>query len=163
MQAASFPLPSYMSNTVQHATGDKHPIRDLAIETNTPLHHWNNKQNIFTSDGELLPAEKSAELSTLLWEIIEEAFAFSGKNGKSIPESVSLYDYIESSVEEKLAGRPEDQKLILSMSEMWGAYVGHPVTRQSLRFSWMEECCGGGKSYRLFEFAVPDYFRRDVH
>ncbi|OBT79526.1 hypothetical protein VF21_01313 [Pseudogymnoascus sp. 05NY08] len=134
-------------STSLHATGDKHPIRDLAIETNTPLHHWNNRQNIFTSDGELLPAEKSAELSTLLWEMIEDAFEFSVENGMSIPESASLYDYIKATIDQKLPGRPEDQKLVLSMSEMWGAYVGHPVWRQSLRFAWMEECCGGDESF----------------
>lgn len=81
----------------------------------------------------------------MLWDIIEEAFEYSEKNAKSIPESESLYDYIAASVNEKLSGQVEDQKLVLSMSEMWGAYIGHPVTRQSLRFSWMEECCGGGK------------------
>ncbi|KFY26110.1 hypothetical protein V493_04256 [Pseudogymnoascus sp. VKM F-4281 (FW-2241)] len=141
----------------RHATGDKHPIRDLAIATGTPLHHWNNRQNIFTSSGELLSNEKSSELSSLLWEIIEEAFEHSKQNGKSIPESASLYDFIEAKVKEKLPDQVEDQKLVLSMSEMWGAYVGHPVTKQSLRFSWMEECCGGGKSGYRLEFTVPNY------
>ncbi|KFX92266.1 hypothetical protein V490_05496 [Pseudogymnoascus sp. VKM F-3557] len=131
----------------RHATGDKHPIRDLAIETNTPLHHWNNKQNIYTPTGELLSEEKSSKLSTLLWEIIEEAFEYSKEHGKSIPESESLYDFIELKVKDRLPGQPEDQILVLSMSEMWGAYVGHPVTRQSLRFAWMEECCGGEETF----------------
>ncbi|ERF71533.1 hypothetical protein EPUS_00522 [Endocarpon pusillum Z07020] len=127
----------------RHATGNRHPIRDLAIATNTPLHHWNSKQNIYTSSGELLLDEKASELSTLLWDIIEEAFEYSKKNEKSIPECASLYDYVAVRVKEKLPGQVGDQKLILSMSEMWGAYVGHPITRQSLRFAWMEECCGG--------------------
>ncbi|OBT64355.1 hypothetical protein VE03_05737 [Pseudogymnoascus sp. 23342-1-I1] len=140
-------IASCFLTTPLHATGDKHPIRDLAIETNTPLHHWNNRQNIFTSSGELLPAEKSSELSTLLWDIIEDAFEHSKKNGKSIPESASLYDYIESRVKEKLPDRVEDQKLVLSMSEMWGAYIGHSVNQQSLRFAWMEECCGGDETF----------------
>ncbi|OBT84939.1 hypothetical protein VE02_06620 [Pseudogymnoascus sp. 03VT05] len=130
LQAAPFLHPSYMSNTKR-----------------TRPYHWNNRQNIFTSDGELLPAEKSAELSTLLWEMIEDAFEFSVENGMSIPESASLYDYIKATIDQKLPGRPEDQKLVLSMSEMWGAYVGHPVWRQSLRFAWMEECCGGDESF----------------
>ncbi|KAI9674530.1 MAG: hypothetical protein M1817_001868 [Caeruleum heppii] len=29
------------------------------------------------------------------------------------------------------------------MSEMWGAYIGHPVEKQSLRFARMERCCVG--------------------
>jgi len=117
----------------------------LATETGTPLHHWNSKQNIFTSAGELLSEEKSSELSTLLWEIIEEAFEYSETNSASIPESDSLYDHISLKLKEKLPGREEDQKMVLEMSEMWGAYIGHAVTRQSLRFVWMEECCGGGE------------------
>lgn len=84
----------------------------------------------------------------MLWDIIEEAFEYSKKNEKSIPEFASLHDYVALRVKEKLPGQVGDQKLVLSMSEMWGAYVGHPVTRQSLRFVWMEECCGGGKSNR---------------
>jgi len=35
------------------------------------------------------------------------------------------------------------------MSEMWGAYIGDPVQRQSLRFAWMEEVCGGGEPVYL--------------
>ena len=39
----------------------------------------------------------------------------------------------------------DDQQLLAQMSEMWGAYVGEVVRRQSLRFAWMEERCGGGE------------------
>lgn len=94
----------------------------------------------------LLPDEKSNELSTILWDTIEEAFEYSEHNLKLIPESASLYDYVADKVKEKLTDKTDDQKLVLSMSEMWGAYIGHPVTKQSLRFAWMEECCGGGMS-----------------
>ena len=33
----------------------------------------------------------------------------------------------------------------MQMAEMWGAYIGEPVHRQSLKFAWMEECCGGSE------------------
>ncbi len=33
----------------------------------------------------------------------------------------------------------------MEMAEMWGAYIGDPVDKQSLKFAWMEECCGGGR------------------
>jgi len=118
---------------------------DLARKTNTPLHHWNDKQNIYDSSGKLIPQEKSDQFSTLLWEIIAEGFEHSEKHGKSIPESKSLYDFIKDKVKEKLPGQKEDQDLLLQMSEMWGAYIGESITRQSLRFAWMEECCGGGE------------------
>ncbi len=117
--------------------------------TKTPLHKWNNKQLLFDSDGKALPSEKTDRLSTLLWEVIEEAFSFSDterqKNGgKDIPVSDSLYDFVTRRAKEVLEDE-EEQKLLIQMSEMWGAYVGEPIWRQSLRFAWMEECCGGGE------------------
>jgi hypothetical protein len=45
---------------------------------------------------------------------------------------------------EELPYSEEDQKLLMGMVEMWGCYVGDRVERQSLKFAWMEECCGGG-------------------
>jgi len=84
-------------------------------------------------------------LSTLVWEIIAEAFEHSSKHGKSIPESDSLYDFFREKAKEKFPDQKEDEELLLQMSEMWGAYIGDPISRQSLRFAWMEECCGGGK------------------
>ncbi|KAI8965161.1 FAD/NAD(P)-binding domain-containing protein [Daldinia sp. FL1419] len=128
-------------------SGDVHPILKLAVETKTPLHHWNGKQLIYDSDGNPLPAEKTDKLSTLLWEIIEKAFKASEvarerDKGKSIPTEESLYDFISKNAAEELEDE-EDREILIQMSEMWGAYVGEPVWKQSLRFAWMEECCGG--------------------
>jgi hypothetical protein len=111
---------------------------DLARKTNTPLHHWNDKQNIYDSSSKLIPQEKSDQFSTLLWEIIAQGFEHSAKHGKSIPESESLYDFIKDRAKEKLPDQKEDQDLLLQMSEMWGAYIGEPITRQSLRNAVVE-------------------------
>jgi len=35
-------------------------------------------------------------------------------------------------------------KILLQMAEIWGGFVGSPVTRQSLKFLWLEECVTGG-------------------
>lgn len=53
-------------------------------------------------------------------------------------------------VKEILEGE-DDQDLLCKMSEMWGAYIGEPVQRQSLRFAWMESVCGGGMFPRPYE------------
>lgn len=135
---------STLTRDVQHDVG-RHPILDLAIATNTPVHHWNNKQNIYTPSGDLLTPEKSNELSSLLWEVIEEAFSHSAKNRKNIPESQSLYDFFVAKAKENFPDGKEDGQLLCQMSEMWGAYIGDPIQRQSLRFAWMEECCGGSE------------------
>lgn len=127
-----------------------HPIFHLAQKTATPLHKWNNKQLLFDAEGHPLPSETTDRLSTLLWEIIGEAFAFSEaehkKNGGvDIPSGDSLHDFVARRAKQVLPDAG-DRQLLVQMSEMWGAYVGEPVWRQSLRFAWMEECCGGGES-----------------
>ncbi|KAH7355104.1 hypothetical protein BKA65DRAFT_497666 [Rhexocercosporidium sp. MPI-PUGE-AT-0058] len=119
------------------------PILELARKTNTPLHSWNDKQNIYSSSGALLPAARSDELSTILWANIESAIAHSAKNGKDISESESLSDFLGEKARERFPNEEEERKLLMQMAEMWGAYIGDPVHRQSLKFAWMEECCGG--------------------
>jgi hypothetical protein len=121
-----------------------------AKETNTPLHHWNDKQLIYDSSGNTLEYGKADKLSTVLWDIIEEAFAFSAnahhtdQSSGPIPEKDSLYDFISRKALERLPD-DEERDILLRMSEMFGAYVGEPVWKQSLRFAWLEECCGGGE------------------
>ena len=39
----------------------------------------------------------------------------------------------------------KERELVLGMSQMWGAYVGDPVDRQSLKFFFLEDCINGGK------------------
>jgi hypothetical protein len=126
---------------------------DLAKKTNTTLHHWNDKQNIYDSSGKLLPEEKSDKLSTLLWDIIAEGFEHSLNHGKSIPESKSLYDFVKDKAKDRLPDE-KDQELLLQISHVWGCYIGEPVTRQSLRYAWLEECCGGGELKRLILHGV---------
>ncbi|KIK61253.1 hypothetical protein GYMLUDRAFT_43313 [Collybiopsis luxurians FD-317 M1] len=127
-------------------SGEVHPILKLATDTDTPVHHWNSKQMLFDSLGNKMSDETTDRLSTLLWKIIEEAFEYSEEahknHGHSIPAKDSLYDFIQGRCVEELEDE-QDRDTLLQMSEMWGAYVGEPVYKQSLRFAWMEECCGG--------------------
>ncbi|KAJ6558030.1 hypothetical protein B0H19DRAFT_1210574 [Mycena capillaripes] len=130
---------------------EPHPIMKLAVDTNTPVHYWNDKKLIFASDGNALPDEVSERLSTLLWDIIEDAFNFSETarhkdGGNSIPAKNSLYDYVKREAAARLSD-PKERDLLAQMSEMWGAYIGEPVWKQSLRFAWMEECCGGVETF----------------
>lgn len=38
---------------------------------------------------------------------------------------------------------------------MWGAYVGSPISKQSLKFAWLERCCGGeGETFVASTFAA---------
>ncbi|KAJ6473594.1 hypothetical protein C8R47DRAFT_987277 [Mycena vitilis] len=130
---------------------EPHPIFKLATETDTPVHYWNNKQLIFNSDGNALPDVMAERLSTLLWDIIGDAFKFSEAarqkdGGKSIPAEASLYDFVKREAAVRLSD-PKERELLVQMSEVFGAYVGEPVWKQSLRFAWMEECCGGEEMF----------------
>ncbi|KAK6082165.1 flavin containing amine oxidoreductase [Seiridium cupressi] len=139
-------------------SGEVHPIWKLANETRTPVHHWNTQQLIYDTSGNPLSDETTERLSTLLWKIIEEAFEFSIKahqqdGGKSIPREESLQDFIRRRANIELQNEKERETL-LQMSEMWGAYVGEPVWRQSLRFAWMEECCGGEEMFVASDYSA---------
>jgi hypothetical protein len=95
----------------------------LAEKTKTPLHHWNDKQNIFNSLGKLIPDDKADRLSSLLWAHIEEAFKHSIKNFNEISSTESLYDFLSSKAKTVFATQSDDEELLLQMSQMWGAYM----------------------------------------
>ena len=96
-----------------------------------------------------MPEGQADKLSSLLWKIISEAFDVSAvankqDSGRNIPGEESLYDFVREKVRDA-AVSDDERELLTQMSEMWGAYIGEPIWKQSLRFAWMEECCGGGK------------------
>ncbi|RYP36537.1 hypothetical protein DL767_003360 [Monosporascus sp. MG133] len=136
---------------------EPHPIYKLATETATPLHHWNNRQLIYDCNGHPLPEEQTERLSTLLWDIIEDGFKFSKAahaedGGRAIPSRDSLQDFVRRKAENLVSDEAE-RRLLVQMSEMFGAYVGEPVWKQSLRFAWMEECCGGDEMFVETDFS----------
>lgn len=93
-------------------------------------------------------------MSDVLWGIIVQAFKHSAANTSTIDPKESLYDFFVKKVPEAFPTDSESQrKIILQMSEMWGAFVGSPVERQSLKFFWLEECIDGGVfSFHLHTF-----------
>ncbi len=124
-----------------HTSGDN-PLLDIAKKTKTPLNSWNEYINLYDPAGNLLPNDKAVEIDELRWSIVEEAMAFSAKHENEISKDDSLFDFVAKRVKEVLPDEA-DQALLLGMVEMWGDYIGDPVYRQSLKFAWMEECCGG--------------------
>lgn len=121
-----------------HGT-DNNPILDLVESTKTGTHSWDGRQAIFDSSGMLLPSDKAAALSEHMWNLIGQAMAESNKSSASIPADRSLFNYFEDAVKDL----DQDAETFLGMTEMWGAFVGSPVQRQSLKFFWLEECIDG--------------------
>jgi len=130
-----------------HGT-DHNPILDLAKQTETTTHSWGEELNVFGEDGKYMSVEDGAECSEIMWGIVVDAFRHSNEDFASIPPTESLYDFFVCKVKELVPDTVNDyekkRKVILQMSEMWGAFVGRTVKQQSLKFFWLEETVEGG-------------------
>jgi hypothetical protein len=130
-----------------HGTEDN-PILDIATETRIPLSRWDENSYVYDEDGKLLPQTDGDIYSTMMWDIVQEAFAYSNRNSPTISPDRSLWDFFQEQVVRKIPDtKPDFQRkrsFVLQMAEMWGAFVGSPVHTQSLKFFWLEECIEGG-------------------
>lgn len=133
-----------------HGTNNN-PILNLAEETDTRTHSWGEKSHMYTEDGQHITNYLTKELNAIMWEIIADAFSYSKTFNAVIPSEESLYDWfakrIKFAIPETVDHFEEKRKLVLQASEMWGCFVGSPITRQSGKFFWLEECIDGGMSF----------------
>lgn len=122
----------------------------IARDTGTILHAWDEEQNVIDCQGSPLDPDEASEYGRLLWDdgLIAAAFKYSNEHSKSIPASRSLYDFFDEKVKDLFTDLPSleaerKRKTLLQTVCMWGAYVGSPVDRQSLKFFFLEECIEG--------------------
>lgn len=130
-----------------HGT-DNNPILDLAKETNTTTMNWDGRQAVVDALGRYLSDKEAAENTELVWSIIEGAMKHSNAESATIDPGRSLYNFFEEAVQKLFTDEKEEEakkkrETILQMSEMWGAFVGSEIQKQSLKFFWMEECIDG--------------------
>lgn len=102
---------------------------------------------IYDTNGKLLDEATTMKLAEWMWTTVDEGFVFSTKNKDSIPASMSLYDYCCKQLE-KTNFTEAEKAACKEFSKFWGAYVGEPVERQSMKFFCLEECIEGSKSFR---------------
>jgi hypothetical protein len=129
-----------------NSTGNN-PIIGLAKETGTPLHLWTESTIIVDSKGQLLDPDRANHALKTVWDILGKAMEYSQSNSQQIDPSASLYSFFVEACEAMSAEgdlKSEDMDVVLRMAEMWGAYVGTRVERQSLKFFFLEDCIGGG-------------------
>jgi hypothetical protein len=117
---------------------------DLAKQTDTALCLIEDNTCVFDQNGQAIGMEKAAEHFDLVWAIISDAFKYSNEDFANISPKASLKDFFIEKIGEKGLSK-EDQALILQMAEMWGAFIGDPWDKQSLKYFWLEECLDGGK------------------
>lgn len=132
-----------------HGT-ENNPILELAKETNTATMSWDGRQAVFDQLGRLMPDDEAAENTEIVWGIIEQAMKYSNEESETISPDISLYHYFEEKVKEMVTSKTGNEEevanrrqIILQMAETWGAYVGSPIRRQSLKFFWMEDSLDG--------------------
>ncbi|KAK1778888.1 hypothetical protein QBC45DRAFT_147126 [Copromyces sp. CBS 386.78] len=122
-------------------------IFQLAKETGTITTNWDGDAAVFDEHGHMLPAKDGERFSTIMWNIIAEAFQYSDKHSAEIDTSRSLLDFFKEKVVDQIPETEEDyarkREIVLQMAELWGAFVGSPVEKQSLKFFWLEECLDG--------------------
>ena len=123
------------------------PIVELAKETGTPLHLWKESTLLVDGDGHLVAPSQANKTLAQVWEILEAASEYSTDHNEKINCSASLYSFFESWCDRAFqAGdmNRQEVELVLGMSQMWGAYVGDRVERQSLKYFYLEDCINGG-------------------
>jgi hypothetical protein len=126
------------------------PIADIAEQSQTRICGWDGEEVLINKNGEVIDPNEAEEYAEILWDdgIIAEAFRLSKENQDSIDPERSFYDFIKDKVDDYFTEEPAEEayrkrELLLLVAQTWGAYVGSPVQRQSLRFFWLEECIEG--------------------
>jgi hypothetical protein len=131
-----------------HGTSSN-PILDLAKQTRTTVGSWDTKPYIYDEEGQLFPIKDGEEYSVIMWDIILDAFKYSEKYSQEINPDESLLDFFSSRIKEVIPETHQDyerkREIVMHMAELWGAFVGSPISRQSLKYFWLEECLEGGK------------------
>ncbi|ROT41480.1 FAD/NAD(P)-binding domain-containing protein [Sodiomyces alkalinus F11] len=129
-----------------HGTSEN-PMLDLAKQTNTAVGSWDTRTSMFDESGKLFHLNDSENYSEIMWDIVQDAFRHSNKHWTTIPAEESLWDFFQKKVVERIPETEADferkRNTVLQVSELWGAFVGSPITRQSLKFFWLEECIEG--------------------
>lgn len=99
---------------------------------------------IFDENGKRLSEKDVPEIEDAFWTITKEAYEYSKEFTDSIPSERSLMDFVVERAKEAFSDdtnseQSRKRRLLLQVAEMWGAFVGGSIQRQSLKFFWLEE------------------------
>ncbi|KAK2612371.1 hypothetical protein QQS21_001635 [Conoideocrella luteorostrata] len=155
-----------------HGTADN-PFLDLAKLTNTSVGAFDTNAWTYHSAGHLLPLKEAEKCRNTTWGIVQQAFEHSNNHGAETRVQQSLLDFfhekLPSLIPESETEFERKRDAVLQMAEMWGAFVGSPVSRQSLKYFWLEECLEGenlfcASTYKdiLTRIAAPALAEADI-
>src|SRR5205807_4604695 len=118
----------------------------LAGKTKTVLHEWDSRQAVIDSEGRQMDEAEATAYSEIVWDIVAKAFQYSNDCFSSIDPQKSLMDYFKEEVP-KRESDPAKIAELLKMAQRWGAFVGDPIERQSLKFFFLEETIEGNNAF----------------
>ncbi|KAJ5648349.1 Amine oxidase [Penicillium lividum] len=124
-----------------HGQGEN-PIMSMARRTQTATFDPEGGSFLVSRNGKFIGEDLGTKISDFVWSTIAEAFKYSNEHGEDIPAEESLYDFFQVKLRETSFSE-EERQLVLDTCKLWGAYVGEPIERQSLRFFRLEECIDG--------------------
>jgi alkylated DNA repair dioxygenase AlkB len=128
-----------------HGTG-ANPIMSIADATQTITHDPEGQNISISREGYPISEDVATKAADFMWATIEQAFEYSNQHGDTIPPERSLYDFFQEKLEQT-AFSDEEKQLCLDSCKLWGAYVGDPIERQSLKFFCLEECIDGSEYF----------------
>lgn len=79
-----------------------------------------------------------------MWTTVDKGFDYSTKYKDTIPPEMSLFDFCCQQLEQT-DFTVEEKTACKEFAKFWGAYVGEPVERQSMKFFCLEECIEGSE------------------
>ncbi|OKL61598.1 hypothetical protein UA08_03159 [Talaromyces atroroseus] len=138
-----------------HGT-EGNPIDQISRVSNTTTCEWDGRETIYDTSGKLLDEATTMKLAEWMWTTIDEGFEYSTKKQDHIPPSMSLYDFCCQQLE-KTSFTVEEKAACKEFAKFWGAYVGEPVERQSMKFFCLEECIEGRLSSAANLFVGSTY------
>ena len=129
-----------------HGNTDANPIHSLARRTKTVLHEWEDEQTIVDSTGKPMAPADVDKYSSIVWQIVANAYKYSDQHSDIIDPSKSLMDYFRQEVP-KRESDPLRGAEIMRLAQSWGAFVGDPIEKQSLKFFFLEETIEGENAF----------------
>ena len=129
-----------------HGNVKSNPITQLAAKTKTVVYEWEDRQAVIDSTGHRMDDGEATAYSKVVWEIVAQAFKYSNDCSSSIDPQKSLMDYFKEELP-KRESNPVKVAEMLKMAQRWGAFVGDPIERQSLKFFFLEETIEGDTAF----------------
>lgn len=93
-----------------------------------------------------------------MWTTVDKGFDYSTRCKDTIPPEMSLFDFCCQQLEQA-DFTAEEKAACKEFAKFWGAYVGEPVERQSMKFFCLEECIEGSECLSIRVVALStDFF-----